>query len=222
MTSLTTIPSKNSDPLRGNRGVTVLGIVIVVLFIAGTLMAYRLLVQTPMELARATADGIRTMFQMTPRVTVNETVVIEENIPILEVATVSRALWVDHEWTHTWLGSTKTLHVQGTFTAKAGFDLHQPFDIRISSSPLTVTARLPAPRILSVQMDSFRVVHDENGWWNRLNATDRTEAVTSLQVIARSRAEQSGILAEVQRSAEERIRTLVERNGALVRFDDSR
>jgi len=202
----------------GVRGVTFLGIAAVLLLIGGTIGAYQLLIQAPAELAHATAEGIRSLFQLTPRVTVNETVVIEQNSPILEIATVARPLLVDHEWSHTWLGSTKTIHVRGTFTAKAGFDLRKPFEIGISSSPLKVTARLPEPQLLSIQMDSFEVLRDENGWWNRLREQDRTDAVTALQSIAREKAELSGILEEVRRSARERIEELVERNGALVEF----
>jgi len=203
---------------RGVRIVTIMGILAALLFIAGTLAAYRMLVEAPTKLAHATADGLRTLFQVTPRVKINETVVIEQNSPILEVATVSRRLFADHDWSHTWLGSTKSLHVRGAFTAKAGFNLQKPFEITITPSPLGVTARLPDPELLSLQMDSFEVVQDENGWWNRLTEEDRTTAVNTLREIARTKAEQSGILDEVKRSAEERIRELVQKNGAEVAF----
>jgi len=82
----------------------------------------------------------------------------------------------------------------GTFTAKAGFDLRKPFEIGIASSPLRVSARLPRPELLSLQMDSFEVLLDENGWWNRLTEEDRTGAVTALQSVARSKAMNSGLL----------------------------
>lgn len=206
---------------KGIRAVTIIGIAAVLLFIGGILAAYQLFIQAPAKLAHATADGFRTLLQVTPRVTVNETVIIEQNSPILEVATVSRPLMVDHEWSHTWLGSTKTLHVRGTFTAKAGYDLKKPFEITITPSPLSVKARLPGPQILSLQMDSFVVLLDEDGWWNRLTEEDRSNAVTALQTVARSKAESSGILAEVRRSAEDRIREMVERNGALVAFESA-
>ena len=206
---------------KGIRAVTIMGILVALLFIAGTVTAYRLLIQAPARLAHATADGLRTLFQVTPRVVINETVVIEQNSPILEVATVSRQLFADHEWTHTWLGSTKSLRVRGTFTAKAGYDLKKPFEITITPSPLSATARLPDPELLSMQMDSFEVLRDESGWWNRLTEEDRTNAVNTLRILARSKAERSGILEEVQRSAEERIREVVEKNGAQVAFTSS-
>ncbi|MBK7258763.1 MAG: hypothetical protein IPI01_13395 [Ignavibacteriae bacterium] len=68
-------------------------------------------------------------------------------------------------------------------------------------------------------MDSFAVVADESGWWNRLTEEDRSQAVTTLQSLARSKAEASGILNDVRTSAEDRIRELVERNGAEVLFE---
>jgi hypothetical protein len=214
--------SATTGTSRGIRTTIILGIVATLLFIGGIFVAYRLLVQAPAELARVTAEGVKSIFNITPRVTINETIVIEQSTPILEVATISRHLLVDHAWSHSWLGSTKSIHLRGTFTAKAGFDLREPFTIDITRSPLTVTARLPEPRLLSVQMDSFVVIADEDGWWNRLTEEDRTEAVTTLQSLGRTRAETSGILDDVRRSAEERIREVVERNGAAVIFEQTR
>ena len=204
---------------RGVRTTTVLGIVALLLLIGGVITTYRLIIVAPAELARATADGVKSVFNITPRVTINETVVIEQSTPILEIATISRELMVDHAWSHSWLGSTKSLHIRGTFTTKAGFDLREPFSIEVTRSPLSVHARLPEPRLLSVQMDSFVVVSDEDGWWNRLTEDDRTQAVTTMQTLARTKAEKSGMLEDVRRSAEDRIREIVERNGATVTFE---
>jgi hypothetical protein len=214
--------STGTDTTRGVRTTIILGIVAALLFIGGTFIAYRLFIQAPVELAQAAADGVRSLFNVTPRVTINQTVVIEQSTPILEVATISRQLLVDHAWSHSWLGSTKSLHIRGTFTAKAGFDFREPFTIDITRSPLTVNARLPEPRLLSVQMDSFTVIADEDGWWNRLTEADRTAAVTTLQSLARTKAETSGILDDVRRSAEERIKEVLERNGAPVIFEQTK
>jgi len=194
------------------------GIILALLLAGAGVTAYLLVVKAPADLARRTAEGIREVFDFTPRVTLNETVLIAENTPILEVATVSRSLVVHHRWSHTWLGSTKILELHGSFTAKAGFDLHEPFTIDIQRSPLRVVARMPAPKLLSVQMDSFLVVEDENGWWNRITEKDRTEAVRTLQARARGQSEASGILLEARRSAEDRIRDVVQRNGDVVVF----
>ena len=137
--------------------VLIAGIVLTLLLAGAGVTAFFIVVKAPADLARRTAESIREVFDFTPRVTLNETVMIAENTPILEVATVSRSLMVHHRWSHTWLGSTKTLELHGSFTAKAGFDLREPFTIDIQRSPLRVVARMPAPKLLSVQMDSFRL-----------------------------------------------------------------
>lgn len=203
---------------RSTGGLLIAGVVLALLLAGAGMTAYFIVVRAPADLARRTAEGIREVFDFTPRVTLNETVMIAENTPILEVATVSRSLLVHHRWSHTWLGSTKTLELRGSFTAKAGFDLREPFTIDIRRSPLRVVARMPAPKLLSVQMDSFQVVEDENGWWNRITEKDRTEGVRTLQARARDQSEASGILLEARRSAEDRIREVVERNGDVVVF----
>lgn len=211
--------SVGTDQPRGTRAVSILGIVAALLLIGGSIFTYRLLIKTPVELAHATADGIREMFQVTPRVSVNEIIIIEQATPILELGTVSRRMMVDHEWSHSWLGSTKTLHVRGTFRAAAGYNLQEPWSFEITPNPLKITARLPEPRLLSVQMDSFAVVTDENGWWNRITEADRSEAVMALVTLAKKKAVTSGILDDVRSSAEDRIRELVQRNGAEVIFE---
>ena len=184
----------------------------------GGLIAYHILVKAPADLAEGIARGFKEMFNFTPEVRVDQTIVIEQNVPILEVATVSRDLFLAHGWSHTWLGSTKTLEIQGVFTAKGGFDLHEPFRVVISKNPLRVVAQLPPPRILSIQMNSYRIIRDEDGWWNEITAADRQQAIRDLQTLAKEKAETSGLLEEVRNSAEARIREMVQRNGAEVEF----
>jgi len=198
--------------------ILVTGLALFGLLASGGLVAYLVLVKAPAELAEKTARGIREIFNFTPEVRIDQTIVIEQNVPILEVATVSRDLFISHGWSHTWLGSTKTIEIQGTFTAKAGFDLHEPFRIDISKYPLRVVAVLPPPRILSLQTNSVRIVRDEDGWWNRVTAEDRASALRDLQTLAMAKARSSGMIEEARHSAEERIREIVRRNGAEVEF----
>jgi hypothetical protein len=211
-------PTLSSGLHTRSRTLIIVAVALAIVMIGGSIAAYIVLVKVPSELARNTAEGIRQVFNFTPRVQINQTVVVEQNIPVLEVATVSRSLFVDHTWSHTWLASTKTLELQGSFTAKAGFDLHEPFRIVIERSPLRVVAELPRPKILSLQMDSYRVVKDDDGWWNRISERDREKAFQDLQTLARTKVEASGMLTEAQATAESRIREVVERNGAIVEF----
>ncbi|MGA9118793.1 MAG: DUF4230 domain-containing protein [Bacteroidota bacterium] len=193
-------------------------IVVVVLLIGALIAAYVVVVKIPLDLATATAREIKEAFQVTPQVRINQTVVIEQNTPIMELATVARQLMVDYSWTHTWLGSTKTLHLRGVFTAKAGINLREPFHIVITRNPLRVEALLPPPRILSLTMDSYGVLEDDSGWWNKISNADRESAMQSLQATARTQAESSGMLDEVRASFQDRIKQIVEKNGAVVEF----
>jgi hypothetical protein len=179
---------------------------------------YIVFVKIPTDLATNISQGIKETFNFTPQVRVEETVVIEQNTPIFEVATVARDLAVEYSWSHQWLGSTKTIALRGTFTAKAGFDLKEPFSLDIQKYPLKVQARMPAPKILSIQLNSYRIIHDESGWWNRISDSDRESAVQALQQIAHEKAQNSGILAEARSTIEQRIKEIVERNGAMVEF----
>ncbi len=212
------VPTPSSGSRARSRTLITVALALAILMVGGGIAAYIVLVKAPSDLARNTAEGIRQFFNFTPQVQIDQTVVIEENIPVLEVATVSRNLFVDHAWSHTWLASTKTLELQGSFTAKAGFDLHEPFHIVIERSPLRVVAELSRPKILSLQMDSYRVVKDDDGWWNRISDRDREQAFQALQTLARTKVEASGILTEARATAESRIREVVERNGAIVEF----
>ena len=193
---------------------------VILVIAAATAAFYVVAVKAPSDLARNTAEGVREFFNFTPQVRIDQTVVIEQTTPILEVATVSREMRVDHAWQQTWLRSTKTIQVQGVFTAKAGFDLREPFRIDIEKRPLRVVARMPPPKILSIDMKEYKVLKDENGWWNSLTPQDREEAVRQIRAVAIDRANHSGLLAESQASVEARIREIVERNGSTVAFRD--
>ena len=129
---------------------------ITVFLIVVSLTAYLLLVYIPARVAQQTYDGakqigrdIADVFKITPEITVNNTVVLQQQTPILELATVSQKFRHHYDWTNTWLGSTKKINIQGTFEAKAGFDLNEKFSVDISANRAIVT--LPQPKILSME-----------------------------------------------------------------------
>ena len=197
----------------------IIALLVVTLLIGAGVGAYILFMKIPTDLAMATAEGIKQVFHVTPQVRINQTVVIEQNTPILELATVSRQLMVDYAWSHTWMGSTKTIRLQAVFTAKGGVDLREPFRLSILRSPLRVEATLPPPKLLSLTMDSYHVLEDEDGWWNKISLADRDSAMGQMQSVARTQAESSGLLEEVQSSMRERIVEIVKRNNAVVAFE---
>lgn len=195
---------------------------VVLIVVAVTVAFYVVVVKVPSDLAHKTAEGVREFFNFTPQVRINQTIVIEQTTPILEVATVSREMFLDHSWQQTWMGSTKTIQIQGVFTAKAGFDLREPFRIDIEKRPLHVVAWVPPPKLLSIDMKEYKVLKDENGWWNSLTLQDREEAVREIRAEAIDKAKHSGLLEESRASVEARIREIVERNGSTVVFRDGR
>ena len=82
----------------------IVGAIAAAILLSGVaIAAYIVFVKAPTDLAHNTAQGIREFFNFTPRVSIEQTVIIEENTPILEVATLSRTLTVDHRWSHTWV-----------------------------------------------------------------------------------------------------------------------
>ena len=67
-------------------------------------------------------------------------------------------------------------------------------------------------------MDSYQVLEDQNGWWDRLTLEDRERAMTGLLAEARSRADSSGILDEVRVSMQQRITDIITSKGSTITF----
>ncbi len=169
---------------------------------------------------RVTAD-VRTMandlaakfektFNMRPEIRVDGLVIIEASTPVLELATVSRAILVRHRWAQTWLYSTKVIEVEAPFTAKAGFVLKEPFRLRIDPHTKIVSADLTAPVILSTEMGEIKILTDGDGLWNKLTPSDREEALRALRAQADKQFAESPILHEARQEAESRIRQILE------------
>jgi hypothetical protein len=167
--------------------------------------------QDARRMAESLAADFDKTFQFTPRISVDSVVVVAENAPVLELVTTQRQLLVRHRWTHTWLHSTKSLELEATFTAKAGFDLAEPFRINIDPRTGSISAELPPPKLLSLGMSDLRVLQDEDGLWNKLTGEDREVAFRALEEKARKTVADSTLLAETRMEAEKRIREVIER-----------
>ena len=63
--------------------------------LAIALAVYVIVVKVPTDLAHNVAEGVRHNFNFTPEVRLNETVVVQQSAPILELATVSKSLMVE-------------------------------------------------------------------------------------------------------------------------------
>jgi len=196
-------PAGSSAP----RVIIALAIAAAIVIAAMACAFYFLMVKGPLALAHGVkeetfdsasrmANGFKSAFNFTPQVTVNGVTEIEQASSVMELATASQGVLEHYQWSQTWFGSTKTMELQGTYQAKAGFDLREPF--RVSMEPGRVTATLPAPKLLSIEMTGYKVLRDEDGWWNKINAGDRERAMAAMQDEARAKAAQSGILDEAK------------------------
>src|SRR5256886_11935535 len=120
--------------------------------------------QSTAELERLGKD-LRAAFidiaHLQPRITINNRVYMEQTIPVSELVVLSRRIEVEHEFLHTWVGSSKRVKLHGTFTAKAGFDLQHNLSIDIH--PNEIIVQLPHARILGVEQDQVDILAFENG-----------------------------------------------------------
>ena len=139
------------------------------------------------ELARRIVDGISRRLQFRPEVRINRETVLQRDTALLELVTVRREFVHEYEWEHQWLGSTKRLRLRGTFAAKAGFDLNDEFYLEMDPSNGQVELFLPEPRVLGVEMTGYEA-EEEEGYWNKLGAEEREQAVNALLASARQAA----------------------------------
>ena len=167
--------------------------------------------QEARRMAESLASDFDRVFQFTPQISVDSVVVVAANTPVLELVTSQRELLVRHRWSHRWLHSTKNLEVEATFTAKAGFDLKEPFRINIDPRTGYISAELPPPKLLSMGMSDVRVLQDEDGFWNKLTAADRQMAFRALEDKARKKITNSKFIPEARLEAEKQIRELIDR-----------
>ena len=158
---------------------------------------------------RDVRNAIVQIAQVQPRVAINERVYFEQTTPVSEFALVSQRLEVEHEFLHTWAGSSKRLRLHGTFTAKAGFDLRQ--EISVSVQPEAIVVRLPHAEILGLEQNAVDVLAFENGFWNPISGADVQLELTTLDKLARERASERNLPEqaedEFRRQLTGRIRT---------------
>src|SRR5438309_11959411 len=150
------------------------------------------------RVGRDLRDAIVQIAQLQPRVTINNRVYFEQTSPIAELALISQKLEVEHEFLHTWAGSTKRLRLHGTYTAKAGFDLRKEFSVTVT--PETTIVRLPHAQILGVEQNAIELLAYENGFWNPISGADVQTELASLAKLARDRATAQNLAAEAEES----------------------
>lgn len=187
---------------------------LIALIIAGTIAVYIVVVIVPSQLARRSYDGakklgedFRKAFQFTPEISVNNTIVLHQQTPVLELSVMTQNFEHRYVWVHSWLGSTKKIYITGTFDAKVGFDLHRKFSIKLQDEKAIIS--LPDPITLSVESRGDIEYRDENGIWNWIDIRDRTAATNAFIVDARRFAEKAAFVEEGKKNMEARIQELL-------------
>jgi hypothetical protein len=197
------------------------------IIIAGTIAAYVVLVTIPTQLAKRSYDAARSLgedfkkaFQFTPEIKVNNTIVLNQQTPILELAVLTQNFEHRYNWSNTWMGSTKQIAITGSFDTKVGFDLREKFSIAIRQD--TAYVSLPAPSILSVESQGNISYRDEHGIWNWVNTDDRTKATNAFLTDARNYAEQAVFVHDAKQKMEDRLKALLQPHvkGVVIRYQE--
>jgi len=189
-----------------------IAVVVVIIFVRLETWPARTARQSTAELEKLGKD-LRTAFidiaHLQPRITINNRVYMEQTTPVSELVVLSRRIEVEHEFLHTWIGSSKRVKLHATFTVKAGFDLRQNLSVDIR--PGEIIIQLPHAQILGIEQNQVDVLTFENGLWNRISGEDVQSELSILPQLAREKAAESGLPAEaeraLQRQLDERIHT---------------
>src|SRR5438046_6998609 len=159
------------------------------------------------RVGRDLRDAIVQITQLQPRVTINNRVYFEQNSPIAELALISQTIEVEHEFLHTWAGSTKRLRLHGTYTAKAGFDLRKEFSVTVT--PEKTIVRLPHAQILGLEQNAIELLAYENGFWNPISGADVQTELASLAKLAQDRAAARNLAAEAEESFQTQLKARI-------------
>jgi uncharacterized protein DUF4230 len=184
----------------------ILATMVIIIFVRLESWPARTARQSTAELERLGKD-LRAAFvdiaNVQPRITINDRVYMEQTKPVSELAIVSRRIEVEHEFLHTWVGSSKRVKLHGTFVAKAGFDLQQNLSIDIR--PKEIIVQLPHAQILGIDQEQVDVLAFENGLWNRISGEDLQGELSMLPQLARKRAAEAGLPAEAERTLQQQL-----------------
>ena len=193
----------------------------IVLLIVASLCAYFIVVVVPTRLAERSYEGAKKLgqelseaLQFTPEVKVNQVIVLQQQSPLLELATLSQKFQHQYEWINTWMGSTKKIMVSGTFEAKAGFDLNKKFSVQIDGDKATVL--LPAPELLSLEPLADTKFEDENGIWNWVNEVDRSKAINAFTADAKKYATDASFVQDARNIVHEKIEKIMKAHYKVV------
>jgi hypothetical protein len=153
-------------------------------------------------------DAFVDLFQLQPRISVNNTAVFGETKAALELVVLDRDTDITHDAEETWFGSTKTIRMHATYRVKAGFDLSKKLEVNVAGQEVNI--KVPKATILSVEPLTLAVDELRDGLWNRIQPQDIDRELNKMPELARAKA--SSLPGEAEQTFE---RLLSERLGDL-------
>ena len=181
----------------------VLVIIVAIVAGVGAWIFYR--IETwPERTATRVSRAFAELGHLQPKITIRDRVFFEQTKSVLELAVVSRETQVEREMEHEWLGSKKRMRLRGTYLVRAGFDLTQPFSVKVDGRGIQTT--LPPPRILSVDSKDIEVTVFENGLWNKISPAELESELRALPLLARQKAGEAGLQKEAFDAFAARVR----------------
>jgi len=200
-----------------------LGVCLVILTLAGAgVWLIRSCARETRQAVNDTIGNIKEAFvevlQLTPRISVNNQVIVNQTSPIAELAVVSKEFLCQTRYTHTWLRSEKSIDLKATFRIKAGFDLREPVQVTIQGRPPKAHVLLPQPKILSCEVISEGIVDRSSGAWNWLGPEDHQAALEKITKEARKQADRSSLGDDAKAEIERKLRGLLGDRIASITF----
>ena len=213
------IPMNTESAHRVRRFSWPLALVLLTLIIAAVALTIFWRVETwPARTVRNLRAAFIDVAHLQPKITIKNRVYLEQTTETAELATVVRRTQVEHEFMHSWAGSTKRIQLRGVYLVKAGFDLHKNFSVDVRSDEIDV--HLPPAQILGVEEQKVDVLSYENGFWNRISAEDIENELHALPQLAREKAAQAGLTSEAERTLKEQLEQKIKMKQRMkVNFD---
>jgi hypothetical protein len=141
---------------------------------------------------QATVDAVKIrdafvdLFQLQPKISVNETAVFGETKAALQLVVVEQDTDITNETAETWFGSTKTIRMHATYRVKAGFDLSKKLEVNVAGQDVNI--KVPKATILSVEPLSLAVDELRDGLWNQIQPQDIDRELKKMPELARTKA----------------------------------
>jgi Protein of unknown function (DUF4230) len=141
---------------------------------------------------QATVDAVKIrdafvdLFQLQPKISVNETAVFGETKAALQLVVVEQDTDITNETAETWFGSTKTIRMHATYRVKAGFDLSEKLEVNVAGQDVNI--KVPKATILSVEPLSLAVDELRDGLWNQIQPQDIDRELKKMPELARTKA----------------------------------